>query len=135
MDYCGEIFPEWVAVSKCNNDPELEDNFFFPGSDALEKSLASYCSNCPTRIECLEWAIANNEPHGVWGGTSTRERERIKRYLRNKTLSKLDTCETPQTGSQASKIVRRILEDYVNNELPNSRPKSRRPRKHKTETA
>jgi WhiB family redox-sensing transcriptional regulator len=29
--------------------------------------------------DCLEHALANNEHHGIWGGTSERERRRIRR--------------------------------------------------------
>lgn len=38
------------------------------------------CHGCPFQKPCLEWALANGE-RGVWGGTSERERKRIKRRM------------------------------------------------------
>lgn len=32
------------------------------------------CRQCHGRQECLDRAIANAEPHGIWGGMSTSER-------------------------------------------------------------
>jgi WhiB family redox-sensing transcriptional regulator len=31
------------------------------------------------RLECLEYALANGEKFGIWGGMSERERRRIRR--------------------------------------------------------
>lgn len=36
------------------------------------------CLGCPVQRECLEYAVDNGEA-GVWGGTSERERRRIRR--------------------------------------------------------
>ncbi|MEZ5311676.1 MAG: WhiB family transcriptional regulator [Microthrixaceae bacterium] len=35
------------------------------------------CATCPVKTQCLEYALANRIDHGVWGGTSERERRRI----------------------------------------------------------
>lgn len=32
------------------------------------------CRSCPIRFECAEYAVSNNEPYGVWGGLTPRER-------------------------------------------------------------
>lgn len=37
------------------------------------------CSGCPSRVECLTWALAAGEVHGVWGGLSERERRPLRR--------------------------------------------------------
>jgi len=37
---------------------------------------------CPVLSDCLEYALANSEKYGVWGGCSERERRRIKRDRR-----------------------------------------------------
>ena len=35
---------------------------------------------CPVRPKCLDWAIEHDEPEGVWGGMTAKERkEEIKR--------------------------------------------------------
>ncbi len=47
-----------------------------PGGWARAPALG-LCRACPIRSECLEWALEHHEA-GVWGGTSKRERERIR---------------------------------------------------------
>jgi len=37
------------------------------------------CTGCPVREECLETAIDNREPFGVWGGHTTSERRALAR--------------------------------------------------------
>ncbi|MFD4740570.1 WhiB family transcriptional regulator [Streptomyces virginiae] len=50
---------------------------FFPdkgGSTAVAKRI---CFTCPVRRDCLDYALTNGEQHGIWGGTSERERRRL----------------------------------------------------------
>ena len=37
------------------------------------------CAQCPVWVweKCLDWALDHRMDHGVWGGASTRERQRI----------------------------------------------------------
>jgi WhiB family redox-sensing transcriptional regulator len=37
------------------------------------------CERCPVRQRCLEWALEANERHGVWGGATPLERNKIRR--------------------------------------------------------
>ncbi len=37
------------------------------------------CRGCVVREECLEFALANGEKFGIWGGMSERERRRVRR--------------------------------------------------------
>ena len=41
---------------------------------------------CPVRMECLNYAINNFQDYGVWGGTTEKERVRIRRS-RNKRIA------------------------------------------------
>lgn len=40
---------------------------------------------CPVRDQCLEYAIENEIRHGCWGGTSERDRRKIRRQRRGPT--------------------------------------------------
>lgn len=37
------------------------------------------CRACPLREGCLRWALDNDEREGIWGGTTPKERELIKK--------------------------------------------------------
>ena len=37
------------------------------------------CQACQVREDCLEYALANDERFGIWGGMSERERRRLRR--------------------------------------------------------
>lgn len=53
-------------------------NLFFPESKAEEarslKLAQSICAGCPERKECLEYAISQEIPHGIWAGTTPQMR-------------------------------------------------------------
>ena len=42
------------------------------------------CAGCPVVVQCLEYALAQDERFGIWGGLSERERRRIR--LQRRTL-------------------------------------------------
>lgn len=66
----------WTDYAACAGvDPEL----FFPGRGESLRPARAVCARCVVRAQCLEHAITNEEHHGVWGGTSERERRRIRR--------------------------------------------------------
>ncbi|WP_436793325.1 WhiB family transcriptional regulator [Actinospongicola halichondriae] len=77
----GDIFasPAFMDLGSCRGvDPDI----FFPDrGDSLAPAKA-VCAECIVRDECLEYALANGERFGVWGGTSERERRRIRRARR-----------------------------------------------------
>ncbi len=70
---------DWRARGAClRADPEL----FFPLSSVgpsvehLNQAKA-VCARCQVRAECLEFALATRQVHGVWGGASEDERRRL----------------------------------------------------------
>lgn len=67
----------WQDSGLCaQTDPEL----FFPerGTNTAQRAR-KVCSNCPVRVECLSYALDMSEnPHGIWGGTTERERARMR---------------------------------------------------------
>ena len=48
-----------------------------PEREAREAKAKAICAGCPVRGQCLEWALAVREPHGVWGGRSESERKQM----------------------------------------------------------
>lgn len=69
---------DWRDDAACREvDPEL---FFPTATDSSRATKAkSICDVCRVATQCLEYAVANPELEGVWGGTSFRERQAIRR--------------------------------------------------------
>jgi WhiB family redox-sensing transcriptional regulator len=66
----------WQDFANCLGvDPDL----FFPERGASTKEAKEVCRGCVVREDCLEYALANGEKFGIWGGMSERERRRIRR--------------------------------------------------------
>jgi WhiB family transcriptional regulator, redox-sensing transcriptional regulator len=66
----------WQVKSRCLEvDPEI----FFPERGGSSKAARAVCSQCEVRIECLRYALANREQFGIWGGTSERERRKLRK--------------------------------------------------------
>lgn len=66
----------WLAKANCMGvDPDL----FFPQRGASTREAKEVCRGCVVREDCLEFALANSEKFGIWGGMSERERRRLRR--------------------------------------------------------
>lgn len=65
----------WMDQALCaGHDPEK----FFPGRKPTPASVRALCLACPVRQECLAHALAlMPDCHGVWGGTSWYQRDRM----------------------------------------------------------
>jgi len=77
---------EWMGQGRCR---DLDPAVFFPSDGIGVQAAQRICSECPVKGPCLEYALANRVDHGVWGGTSERERRRI---LRRRRLTRLQTA-------------------------------------------
>ena len=90
----------WIYQAKCGQryydeedkeyknvyDPDL---WFPPRDKDLYKPIADKAKaicfgkdgkgECPVRMQCLMFADAEDEVHGIWGGMSHRERNALKR--------------------------------------------------------
>ena len=49
--------------------------------DECRRDAKRICQGCEVRAECLEYALANDERFGLWGGLSERERRKLKRRV------------------------------------------------------
>jgi WhiB family redox-sensing transcriptional regulator len=66
----------WQERALCaETDPEA----FFPEKGGSTREAKKICTGCEVRAECLEYALANDERFGIWGGLSERERRRLRR--------------------------------------------------------
>jgi len=67
----------WRESAACRGIPSATTTMFSFGRTAIEVAKMM-CSECPVRLECLEYAVTNKENHGVWGGASEDERFEIR---------------------------------------------------------
>lgn len=66
----------WQSDALCaQTDPEA----FFPEKGGSTREAKRICEGCEVRSECLEYALANDERFGIWGGLSERERRKLRR--------------------------------------------------------
>jgi WhiB family transcriptional regulator, redox-sensing transcriptional regulator len=66
----------WQERALCaQTDPEA----FFPEKGGSTREAKKVCLSCDVRGECLEYALANDERFGIWGGLSERERRKLKK--------------------------------------------------------
>jgi WhiB family transcriptional regulator, redox-sensing transcriptional regulator len=78
-----EIFdrPEsWQERGRCTELPSRKiDALFFPERGHSSKAAKALCAECCVKAECLEYALERKEAFGVWGGTSERDRRKIRK--------------------------------------------------------
>jgi WhiB family redox-sensing transcriptional regulator len=74
----------WMQRGNCREHPPAT---FFPSDGVGVDRARRICESCPVREPCLEYALAQHIDHGVWGGTSERERRRILRRRRSGQLT------------------------------------------------
>jgi len=71
-------YEKWHEQALCaETDPEA----FFPEKGGSTRDAKKICQGCAVRVDCLEYALANDERFGIWGGLSERERRRLKRGI------------------------------------------------------
>jgi WhiB family transcriptional regulator, redox-sensing transcriptional regulator len=69
---------DWTDQAACRG---INPDLFYPehgeaGSTATHAKQV--CAGCAVRTECLDYALANAEQYGIWGGLSLRERHTIQ---------------------------------------------------------
>lgn len=70
---------DWQREAICRTDVRVERetaDSFFPLGRPL-KTVKQMCRECPVREACLALALAD-ELEGIWGGTTTKEREAMR---------------------------------------------------------
>ncbi|MGH7195158.1 MAG: WhiB family transcriptional regulator [Candidatus Saccharimonadales bacterium] len=78
--------PDWQQRAACKAANAVNLNIFYPPTnphpskpdkktkEATEERAKQICATCPVARVCLDYAIKYNEPHGIWGGKTRKER-------------------------------------------------------------
>ncbi|WP_307851609.1 WhiB family transcriptional regulator [Micromonospora sp. C41] len=68
--------PTWHEDALCRQYPA---DLFFPERGENATYAKAICRRCPVRDRCLQWALDKREQHGVWGGTTEKDRRDMQR--------------------------------------------------------
>ena len=76
-----QVEPTWRGNAECRRTNAV--HFFAPAhferkeeKDLREGQARALCRACPVQRACLEYSLAVQEPHGIWGGLNELERRR-----------------------------------------------------------
>jgi WhiB family redox-sensing transcriptional regulator len=125
------IHPRWLDFAKCRG---LPGNLFFSDrqhNNTQVQEARSVClgthpdhpGRCPVLEACLDYAIENGERWGVWGGTSERERRRIKRQRHRDAAIEAGRIITA-TSSDRQRFASVVRNDEATNPTPWRRSKA-----------
>ena len=68
----------WKEFAECKG---VDTKLFFPRSASKtnkNEAIEKYCKKCLVSDHCLAEAIASSRVHGIWGGTTQRDRIRMR---------------------------------------------------------
>ena len=69
----------WQDDAEC---AEIASEFFFPDEDnpvaGNYRVAKRICDSCPVAVQCLEYALVDRIPYGMWGGLTPPERSRLR---------------------------------------------------------
>jgi WhiB family redox-sensing transcriptional regulator len=82
-------YPDFITQGEplcAQTDPDM----FFPDEpiegNILNRTVYTYereakiiCSSCPYTEDCLDYALKNPELQGIWGGSTEKQRSKIRR--------------------------------------------------------
>lgn len=80
----------WRKNALCRG---VDTGLFFPAGELGEEPVQhaeaakAVCLRCPVREACLEYALATDQPFGVWGATTEAERRSIRRRRRRRPVA------------------------------------------------
>jgi WhiB family redox-sensing transcriptional regulator len=67
--------PNLPGALCAQSDPES----WHPEKGANNHYAKKICNRCPVKTDCLNWALATGQPDGIWGATTPRERQTMRR--------------------------------------------------------
>jgi WhiB family redox-sensing transcriptional regulator len=79
----------WRELAQCRPPAGQSELFFEPPyrelkeqKEAREAHAKTVCASCRVAKKCLEFAMENNERHGIWGGYTPEERNALRKARR-----------------------------------------------------
>lgn len=68
----------WQAQALCRDLPT--ELFYDELEPAAVERAKKVCAACTVRVACLREALSRRDQDGIWGGTTPKERKRIRRH-------------------------------------------------------
>lgn len=100
----------WKSQAACRG---LDTALFFPLGGESGTEAKAVCAGCPVRTECLDYQLAAPEAGdtGIWGGTSARQRRKMRRQ-RTAYVAYVDTTAM-RTRRKAAGLTQADLSDMI----------------------
>ena len=64
----------WRDAANCKTTPT---QWFYDSAHIAQ--VKKICADCPSRMECCDFAVRNGIRFGLWGGLTHKEREQVVR--------------------------------------------------------
>jgi WhiB family redox-sensing transcriptional regulator len=79
---CSEVDPEiFFAEDRLPSAPSASKPIY-----RHEQEAKATCIRCPYRMDCLDYALKNEDLQGIWGGTTEQDRRKLLRNRRARLL-------------------------------------------------
>lgn len=82
----------WRSRAACRN---LDATLWYPPKGRTAKQGREICAACPVSARCLEHAIETFERQGLWGGSSDRQRRRLRMIWVQRAHNYRSDCTNP----------------------------------------
>lgn len=86
---------DWMVLARCRDD-DIDAELFFTNSRTRGQSSTRQieaaqriCFQCPVINECAQYADANEETWGVWGGTNYDPKSSKDKRWRDKAMGRM----------------------------------------------
>jgi WhiB family transcriptional regulator, redox-sensing transcriptional regulator len=70
----------WKEAGNCSENPLATTELYAVFERDQIEAARTWCATCPVREACLRYALANDEPFGVWGGMTEKRRRQYARH-------------------------------------------------------
>lgn len=71
-----DVPESWMDDAVCTS---IDPCIFFSVNYGEQRVAKKFCETCPVKNDCLAYALKHNIEFGIWGGSSRRDRLKIKK--------------------------------------------------------